>query len=193
MIKTNIMGENLNKVVEVLRMCWRYDVTTAAGRRVQSVKIIGVAMIAIIGLLIFLVEDVHEARENIQQANSLEENVNSSLQVASLIHRLQIERGLTVWCLGSDNEDDRKKVFQKLNTAREKTDQALMNTAWPFTEAAPEDFLRGSQSFRKHLNKHRYSFAVFLFNNKIMSSRFLSIPAAPSSVITHRDGERIIT
>ena len=158
--KNNSMAGNLNRVVEVLRMCWRYDVTTAAGRRVQSLKIIGVAMIAIIGLLAFVIEDVHEATENFQQANILEENVNSSLQVASLIHRLQIERGLTVLCLGTNNDKDKKEAFQNLTKARHTTDKVLKATKWPFDESTGTELLRSSESFQSHLNGNRY----FRFN-----------------------------
>ena len=84
------MGDDTSRTFTLLRLCWRYDVTTAAGRRVQSLKIIGVAMIAITGLLIFVVDDVNEARENIEKTEILEKNLKSSLQVASLIHLLQI-------------------------------------------------------------------------------------------------------
>ena len=147
------MADNRNRVLELLRMCWRYDVTTVAGRRVQSLKIISVSMIAIFGLLIFVAEDVNKANENIQQANILEENLNSSLQVASLIHRLQIERGLTVLCLGSTNK---KYSFQTLISAREKTDKVLGETNWPFEETFEWQFLRDPRRFQAHLNKNRY-------------------------------------
>ena len=155
------MGDNRIKVIELLRTCWRYDVTTVAGRRVQSLKIVGVSMIAILCLLIFVAEDFKEANENIQHANALEENLNSSLQVASLIHRLQIERGLTVLCLGSTNK---KHSFLKLNSAREKTDKALRETNWPFDETFEWEFLRDPKRFQAHLNKNRYYLWYFCSN-----------------------------
>ena len=144
------------KSLKLLRLCWRYDVTTAAGRRVQSLKIIGVAMIAITGLLIFVVDDVKEAKENIKKAEILEKNLKSSLQVASLIHRLQIERGLTVLCLGSKSAEDKDRVFKTLSDARNKTDEALDKTDWPFDDTAEREFLRGVENFQRHLNEHRY-------------------------------------
>ena len=156
------MGDNRNTVLELLRMCWRYDVTTVAGRRVQSLKIIGVSMIAILGLLIFVAEDVNQASENIQQANTLEENLNSSLRVASLIHRLQIERGLTVLCLGTTNK---VHSFQILNSAREKTDKVLTETNWPFDETFEREFLRDPGRFQVHLNKNRYYLWYFCCNH----------------------------
>ena len=64
-----------NKGVEFLRMCWRYDVTTPTGRRIQSLKIIGVAMIAVLGLLIFVLEDVLQAKKSIDTANDLEKKL----------------------------------------------------------------------------------------------------------------------
>ena len=153
--KTKSMAENNNKVLELLRLCWRYNVTTSAGRRVQSLKIIGVAMIAITGLLVFVAEDVNNARDNIKKAEMLEKNLESSLQVALLIHRLQIERGLTVLCLGSKSAEDKDRVFEKLSDARHNTDKVLGETEWPFDETAEREFLRGAQKFKRHLRDHR--------------------------------------
>ena len=150
------MENSQNKAVEVLRMCWRNDVTTAVGRRVQSLKIVGVALIAIFGLLFFVVEDVYDANEQIKRANELEQNVQSSLQVASLIHRLQIERGRTVLCLGSTTKKGRDEAYDMLKDAREKTDKTLSETTWPFDESVGADFLRGVEDFRTHLNNNRY-------------------------------------
>lgn len=149
---TDSMETSQNKIVKFLRMCWRYDVTTAAGRRLQSLKIISVAMIAMFGLLFFVAEDVYNANENIQQANVMDENLQSSLQVAYLIHRLQIERGLTVMCIGADG---RENVLILLNETRRKTDEALKATKWPFDGKAGAEFLRGVETFREHLVKHR--------------------------------------
>ena len=152
---TKSMAENNNKVLKLLRLCWRYNVTTSAGRRVQSLKIIGVAMIAITGLLVFVAEDVNNARNNIKKAEILEKNLESSLQVALLIHRLQIERGLTVLCLGSKSAEDKDRVFEKLSDARHNTDKVLEETEWPFDETAEREFLRGAQKFKRHLRDHR--------------------------------------
>ena len=160
------MGDDRNRVLELLRMCWRYDVTTVAGRRVQSLKIIGVSMIAIFGLLIFVAEDVNQASENIQHANTLEEELNSSLQVAFLIHRLQIERGLTVLCLGTT---DKVNSFKILISAREKTDKVLGETNWPFDETFEWEFLRDPKRFRAHLNKNRYHLWYFCCNQLTVS------------------------
>jgi len=158
--KPAMVENNPNKAVQLIRMCWQYDVSTTAGRRVQSLKIIGVAMIAFFGVLYFVAEDVREANETMQKAKILEENVHSSLQIASIIHQLQIERGLTVLCLTSKNasDSDKKKVFQKLKSAREKTDQALTDAKWPYDENADNEFLRGRERFQTHLNNHRYFF-----------------------------------
>ena len=149
------MGDDTSRTFTLLRLCWRYDVTTSAGRRVQSLKIIGVAMIAITGLLIFVVDDVNEARENIEKTEILEKNLKSSLQVASLIHLLQIERGLTVLCLGSKSAEDKDRVFKTLSDARSKTNEALDKTDWPFNDTADREFLRGGEKFQRHLNEHR--------------------------------------
>ncbi|KAL9951336.1 hypothetical protein ACROYT_G043985 [Oculina patagonica] len=136
-------------------MCWRYDVTTTAGRRVQSLKIIGVAMIAVLGLLIFVIEDVLQANEDIDTANNVEKKLHSSLEVAGLIHRLQIERGLTVLCLGSRGKDDHDNIYNKLKNARLETDKALLVSEWPFDNESPNEFLRSPESLQIHFNKHR--------------------------------------
>ena len=142
-------------MVGLFRLCWRHDVTTSAGRRVQSLKIIGVAMIAVLGLLIFVVEDVHQANKNIGIANDLDEKLKSSLQVASLIHHLQIERGLTVLCLSSKGKRNQDGVFSKLHNARTETDKALTAAKWPFEDSTLSGFLRSPESLQEHLNKHR--------------------------------------
>lgn len=148
--------DSQNKVSEFLRMCWRYDVTTTAGRRVQSLKIVGVALVAIVGLLYFVIEDVIDANQNIKQADKLEKNLDSSLMVASLIHLLQIERGLTALCLGSFNKSDHNSVFDKLNIARKNTDGSIKDTDWPFDENFEASFLHDAHSFRTYLNENRY-------------------------------------
>ena len=107
------------------------------------------------GLLFFVAEDVYNANVIIKRANALNENLQSSLQVAYLIHRLQIERGLTVMCMGASDEAAKKNVLMNLTDAREKTDQALGDTKWPFDENVEAEFLRGNDTFKNHLNKHR--------------------------------------
>ena len=153
--KISAKMEGINKRVQFLRICWRYDYTTSAGRRVQSLKIIGVAMIAVVGLLIFVVEDVKKAKENIDTANNLESELRASLLVASLIHHLQIERGLTVLCLGSKGKEDDENVFEKLKNARLKTDKALLVAEWPFDAKIRREFLLSAERLQTHLNRHR--------------------------------------
>ena len=148
-------GTSQTKVVKLLRMCWRYDVTTSAGRRLQKFKIISVAMVSMFGLLFFVAEDVYNANENIKRANLLNENLNSSLQVAYLIHRLQIERGLTVLCMGATDKAARENVLRNLTDARGKTDKALQSTQWPVDENVGAEFLRGADTFQNHLIEHR--------------------------------------
>ena len=152
------MENSQNKIVKFLCMCWRYDITTSTGRRIQSLKIIGVALVAVFGLLFFVVEDVYDANKQIQQTKALEENMQSSLEVASLIHRLQIERGLTVLCLGSTTEKDRKEAYKRMRGAREQTDKTLSDTSWPFDKTIGADFLQGVHNFRTYLNNNRYFF-----------------------------------
>ena len=146
-----------NKGVEFLRMCWRYDVTTPTGRRIQSLKIIGVAMIAVLGLFIFVLEDVLQAKKNIDTADNVEKKLELNIHVATLIHQLQIERGLTVLCLGSKGEEDQKKVYDKLKNARKQTTKVLKldRTEWPFDAETEQEFLRSPERFLRHLETHR--------------------------------------
>ena len=146
-----------NKGVEFLRVCWRFDVTTPTGRRIQSLKIIGVAMIAVLGLLIFVVEDVLHAKKNIDTANTLEKNLELNIHVATLIHHLQIERGLTVLCLGSKGNEDQEGVYEKLKNARNETDRVLKldQKDWPFDAEIEHEFLRSPMHFLNHLGAHR--------------------------------------
>ena len=144
------------KGLEFLRRCWRYDVATTFGRRVQSLKIIGVAMIAVLGLLIFVIEDVLQANENIEAANDMEGQLDTSFEVATLIHRLQVERGTTVLCLGSRGKENQESVFKKLKEARENTSEALKPTKkWPFEEEKVDKILRSREIFETYLNEHR--------------------------------------
>lgn len=143
----------VNKAVGFFRSCWRYDVTTSAGRRIQSLKIIGVAMIAVLGLLIFVVEDVRQAHKSIDSANDMEDKLQSSLQVAFLIHRLQIERGLTVLCLSSQSSRTiTQSVYDKMNGARDETDKVLAATEWPFSI---KPILVNANHFQEYLKNHR--------------------------------------
>ena len=146
-----------NKGVEFLRKCWRFDVSTPTGRRIQSLKIIGVAMIAVLGLLIFVLEDVLQAKKNIDTANNVEKNLELNIHVANLIHNMQIERGLTVLCLGSKGKEDRENVYQKLKNARNKTNKVLRldQKKWPFDAETKHEFLRSPDHFLNHLETHR--------------------------------------
>ena len=146
-----------NKGAEFMRKCWRFDVSTPTGRRIQSLKIIGVAMIAVLGLLIFVLEDVLQAKKNIDTANSVEKNLELNIHVANLIHNLQIERGLTVLCLGSKGKKDQESVYEKLKNARIETNKVLKldEKEWPFDAETKQEFLRSPDQFLSHLEKHR--------------------------------------
>lgn len=146
-----------NKGVEFLQKCWRFDVSTPTGRRIQSLKIIGVAMIAVLGLLIFVLEDVLQAKKNIATANNLEKNLELNIDMANLIHNLQIERGVTVLCLGSKEKKDQEKVYEKLKNARHNTDKVLQldQKEWPFDAETKQEFLRSPDHFLNHLETHR--------------------------------------
>lgn len=146
-----------NKGVEFLQKCWRFDVSTPTGRRIQSLKIIGVAMIAVLGLLIFVLEDVLQAKKKIDTANNLEKNLELNIHVANLIHNLQIERGVTVLCLGSKEKKDQEKVYEKLKNARHNTDKVLQldQKEWPFDAETKQEFLRSPDHFLNHLETHR--------------------------------------
>ena len=146
-----------NKGAEFLRKCWRFDVSTPTGRRIQSLKIIGVAMIAVLGLLIFVLGDVLQAKKNIDTANSVEKNLELNIHVANLIHNLQIERGLTVLCLGSKGKKDQESVYDKLKNARLETNEVLKldEKEWPFDAETKQEFLRSPDQFLSHLEKHR--------------------------------------
>ena len=146
-----------NKGAEFMRKCWRFDVSTPTGRRIQSLKIIGVAMIAVLGLLIFVLEDVLQAKKNIDTANSVEKNLELNIHVANLIHNLQIERGLTVLCLGSKGKKDQESVYDKLKNARLETNEVLKldEKEWPFDAETKQEFLRSPDQFLSHLEKHR--------------------------------------
>ena len=145
-----------NKGVEFLRKCWRFDVSTPTGRRIQSLKIIGVAMIAVLGLLIFVLDDVLQAKKNIDTANKVEKKLELNIHVANLIHNLQIERGLTVLCLGSKGKEDEETVYGNLSDARSETDKVLKDQKeWPFDAETEHEFLRSPDQFLSHLEKHR--------------------------------------
>ena len=158
--ESDSVGTRQHRVTKLLRMCWRYDVTTASGRRVQSLKIIGVAMISMFGLFFFAAEDVYNAKVTIQRAAVLDEILQSILKVANLTHRLQIERGLTVMCMGATDKEGRQNVLKSLKGARDKTDEALKTTKWPFDETVGAEVLSlGVQAFQDYLIKHRYGSA----------------------------------
>ena len=70
---------------------------------------------------------------------------------------MQIERGLTVLCLGSKGKEDQENVYQKLQNARDKTNKVLRldQKEWPFDAETKHEFLRSPDHFLNHLETHR--------------------------------------
>ncbi|XP_032217783.1 uncharacterized protein LOC5517355 [Nematostella vectensis] len=131
------------------QVCGQYDATSAWARRLQTLKILSVSIIAVLGLLAFVSIDVYRAQGTIRKERDIQKGLGTSIAVAELIHTLQIERGTTVLCISSPNSTP---VGKDLNKARLNTDKNIKSIInWPEGRQSlqsREIFIRDVTDFR---------------------------------------------
>ena len=88
-----------------------YEGTSTKKRHFQIVKIIAVSMVAVIALLVFVALDLSEETEIAQKNEKMIKGIEMSIDMANVIHKLQIERGRTVLLISSDFDDTVRKRF----------------------------------------------------------------------------------
>ncbi|XP_031570337.1 soluble guanylate cyclase gcy-33-like [Actinia tenebrosa] len=100
---------------------------TASSRRHRiwlTTKILGVSALAILGLITFVAMDLKESLNSMEIEKKIQRDVEFSIKVADLIHLLQVERGMTVLSISSNQT---KNVTDKLKLKRQLTDKAMVN------------------------------------------------------------------
>lgn len=108
-------------------------------------------VIAITGLIILSTLDTLKAKRNSERLKLLQSSVKLSIEVANLIHRLQIERGTRVLYVSSEGD---KAALQKVLEAQRKTDElAKTLDTWPH-ELSRYRF-NSKDTFMAVLKKHR--------------------------------------
>ena len=136
-------------------------------RRRRIAVMTAMCAIAITGLVVVSVLDSVKARRKGIGLRNLCSRVNLSIEVAELVHRLQIERGSRVM-LGSSSGDS--TVHKKVKEAEDSTNKVAKNlSTWPQGLERRYPF-NSKDSFMKLLNNHRHTHG---FNSSTIESEIL--------------------
>ena len=129
----------------------KYTASSRKHRIWQTIKILGVSALAILGLFIFVIMDLSESIDAKKREKKVKGDVDSSIKVADLIHALQVERGLTVLSISSNQT---KNVTDKLKLARNDTDYAIANVSTWLVDHKTTAF-RSRDAFKTPILSHR--------------------------------------
>ncbi|XP_068716174.1 uncharacterized protein [Montipora foliosa] len=124
------------------------------GRRRFRIAVMTImCLFAITGLGILTTLDIIKAGQNTERMKSLQKGVRLSIEIAKLVHRLQIERGTRILYVSSGGEES---VFAKVLEVQNETDtRAQTLDDWP-RELARDEF-ESKEIFMTLLNNHRKS------------------------------------
>ena len=145
---------------------------TRGRRRLRLVVMTAMCLIAMTGLTVLTILDTIKASTIALKSKTLQTSVTLSIEVAGLVHRLQIERGTRVLYASSETGDD--DVLKTVLGAGNKTDMfAKMLDSWP--EAGLQRYNFNSlETFMTLVNNHRIAHSV-LNNSTIQGEiRFYS-------------------
>lgn len=110
-------------------------------------------VVAISGLVILTTFDIIKANKNTARMKTLQTGVKHSINIANLVHRLQIERGTRILYVSSgDDASVRAKVLDVQN----KTDQQI-NTLDSWPQQLTRDQFASRDNFKALVNNHRKS------------------------------------
>ena len=127
---------------------------TRTGRRTQMATMVVVSLIAMTGLTILTILDALKASQVTTKTKTLQASINLSIEVAGLIHRLQIERGTRVLHFSSDPQQG---IWPRVLEAAEETDEVAQNLAgWPQDNHETYNF-NSLETFLALVNNHRQS------------------------------------
>ena len=127
---------------------------TRTGRRTQMATMVVVSLIAMTGLTVLTILDALKASQVTTKTKTLQASINLSIEVAGLIHRLQIERGTRVLHFSSDPQQG---IWPRVLEAAEETDEVAQNLArWPQDNRETYNF-NSLETFLALVNNHRKS------------------------------------
>ncbi|GAU91845.1 hypothetical protein RvY_04024 [Ramazzottius varieornatus] len=110
------------------------DPRTTKGRRMQLIKILGMAAIPIIILVVQSGISVHQALQQQQFASDFKDQIEFAIQAGDVVHALGLERGTTTFYLSMVNE----QLLAAVKFRRKTVDESLAAlVSWP--DVKPED------------------------------------------------------
>lgn len=152
--------------------------TIARGRRrLRLILVTAMCLVAFTGLTVLTIFDVLRAKENAFKTKTLQTSVKLSIEIADLVHKLQIERGTRVLYVSSGRDHD---VLERVLQAGNNTDELAKNLdSWPENEQDRYNF-SSLETFLVMVNNHRNFYSVvnstiqgeITFYSKIISNLF---------------------
>ena len=130
---------------------------TRRRRRLRLAVMSVLCLVAMTGLTVLTILDTLKASANALKTKTLQSSVRLSIEVAGLIHELQIERGTRVLHVSSGRDHS---VWQKVLEAGNNTDHLAKNLEkWPEAELDKYNF-NSLETFMALVNNHRISHTV---------------------------------
>ncbi|XP_022808402.1 adenylate cyclase, germination specific-like [Stylophora pistillata] len=127
---------------------------TRTTRRVRMAIMVVMCLIGMTGLTVLTILDALKANQVTAQTKALQASVTLSIEVAELIHKLQIERGTRVLHFSSDAD---KGLWPDVLQVANKTDEVAENLAsWPQDHLETYHF-NSLETFMALINNHRRS------------------------------------
>lgn len=125
---------------------------TRRHRRLRLAVVTGLCLVAMTGLTVLTILDTLKASASALKSKTLQNSVKLSIEVAGLIHTLQIERGTRVLLVSSGRDHS---VWLKVLEAGNNTDEFAKNLdKWPEAELDRYNF-NSLETFMALLNSHR--------------------------------------
>ena len=129
---------------------------TRKGRRRRIAGMTAMCMVAITGLIVLTILDSIKARQKTVKLKTMKDSVKTSIEIADLVHRLQIERGARVLYISSRGDTNARKTVLE---AENLTDKLVKNL-----DTWPRDLERyqfnSKDTFMTLVNDHRNSHDV---------------------------------
>ena len=152
--------------------------TIARGRRrLRLILVTAMCLVAFTGLTVLTIFDALRAKENAFKTKTLQTSVKLSIEIADLVHTLQIERGTRVLYVSSGRDH---VVLERVLQAGNSTDELAKNLdSWPENEQDRYNF-SSLETFLVMVNNHRNFYSVvnstiqdeIMFYSKIISNLF---------------------
>ncbi|XP_069138383.1 uncharacterized protein [Argopecten irradians] len=150
-------SEKENDMVKVSTGCCYQkdlDILSKKGQRCQMIKILSLTLIPIIVLTGITIGGIIESTPDYAVKAEIKEGIYTSLDIGTVTHRIQIERGLSVTYLSSNGDS---LIYNVMLSAYEQTDQAIADVeTWPKSSKLP-DYYNSKISFMERIKHYRFS------------------------------------